>query len=513
MRGAKPAPPLATVLYASVLAIAVCGLVYELCAGALATYLLGNSITQFSLVIGAYLSAMGVGSFLSRYLERDLLARFVEIEIAVALIGGFEAPILFALFAYSPAFRLLLYAFVALVGVGVGLELPLLIRILERSHALKDLVARVMFLDYVGALIASVLFPMVLVPRLGLLRTTLVFGLVNALVALASTVVFDDGSPARTRLRVLAGAAIAALAAGLAGAGWWERRIEQDLFADPVVLRAVSPYQHLTITSREGDTRLFIDGQLQFSTIDEYRYHESLVHPAMASASAARRVLVLGGGDGLAVREILKWPEVERIVLVDLDPLMTELFTDRSELAALNHRSLSDPRVEVVNADAFLWLQGAPALDRTFDVAIVDFPDPNDYGLGKLYTTRFYRLLAGHLAPGAAISVQATSPMWSPEAFSCIAATIAAAGLEARPYHVYVPAFGEWGFVLAGVGALPIPRRPLPDDLRFLDPAGLDGLFMFPKDLAPRPAPENRLDNQVLVRLYEQDWRKLQGYR
>jgi len=288
VRGAAPTPSLSGVLYVSVLAIATSGLVYELCAGALATYLLGNSVTQFSLVIGAYLSAMGVGSYLSRYVERDLLARFVEIELAVALVGGMSAPLLFALFAWSPAFRALLYGLVGLVGIGVGLELPLLIRILERESALKDLVARVMFLDYIGALIASVLFPAVLVPRLGLLRTTLAFGLINALVGLASTAVFGADTPARTRLRLRAMgiAAVCLLAGAFAGARAWEHRIEADLFADPVVLRAVSPYQHLAVTSREGDTRLFIDGQLQFSTVDEHRYHEALVHPAMASAAA-----------------------------------------------------------------------------------------------------------------------------------------------------------------------------------------------------------------------------------
>lgn len=510
MRGATPPPPLARVLYVSALLIATCGLVYELCAGALATYLLGNSVTQFSLVIGTYLSAMGVGSYLSKFVDRDLLVRFVEIEIAVALIGGFEAPLLFTLFAYGPAFRVVLYAFVALIGIGVGLELPLLMRILERQTPLKDLVARVMSLDYAGALVASLLFPMVLVPRLGLLRTSLLFGLMNAAVALASTTLFTEPSFVRTRLRVLASGAIVLLLAGFVGARAWEDRVEQDLFADPVVMRAQSPYQHLTITSREGDTRLFLDGGLQFSTVDEYRYHESLVHPVMASTARHDRVLVLGGGDGLAVREVLKWADVGEVVLVDLDPLVTDLFVDRPELAALNGHSLTNPRVTVVNTDAFLWLQGDHG---RFDVVIADFPDPNDYGLGKLYTTQFYRLVRRALDPDGALVVQATSPMWSPTAFGCIVHTIAAEGFRVRPFHAYIPAFGEWGFVLAAIDRDPNPRRPLPDGLRFLDDGVVDALFLFPKDLAPPAVETNRLDNQLLVRLYEQDWRKLQGFR
>lgn len=514
MRGSPPPPPLARVLYVSALLIATCGLVYELCAGALATYLLGNSVTQFSLVIGTYLSAMGVGSYLSKFVDRDLLVRFVEIEIAVALIGGFEAPLLFTLFAYGPAFRIVLYGFVALIGIGVGLELPLLMRILERQTPMKDLVARVMSLDYAGALVASILFPLVLVPRLGLLRTSLAFGLLNALVALASTGLLTeentDAPRAKIRLRVLAVGAIALLCAGFVGARAWEERVEQDLFADPVVLRAQSPYQHLTITSREGDTRLFLDGGLQFSTVDEYRYHESLVHPALASTAHPDRVLVLGGGDGLAVREVLKWPDVREVVLVDLDPLVTNLFVDRPELAQLNAGSLTDPRVRVINADAFLWLQSDQG---RFDTVIADFPDPNDYGLGKLYTTQFYRLVRRVLDPDGTLVVQATSPMWSPSAFGCIVETIAAEGFRVRPFHAYIPAFGEWGFVLAAIDREPVPRRPLPEGLRFLDDSVVDSLFLFPRDLAPKVESPNRLDNQVLVRLYEQDWRKLQGFR
>jgi spermidine synthase len=312
----------------------------------------------------------------------------------------------------------------------------------------------------------------------------------------------------------MAAGAILFLAGGVAGASAWEHRIEADLFADPVVLRETSPYQHLTITSRSGDTRLFIDGQLQFSTVDEHRYHEALVHPAMASAARRERVLVLGGGDGLAVREVLRWPDVRSVVLVDLDPAMTRLFGDREELVALNEGSLNDGRVRVVNEDAFLWLQHQPA--DAFDAVVVDFPDPNDYGLGKLYTTQFYRLVRRVAAPDAAVAVQATSPMWSPTAYWCIVRTLAATGFEVRPYHAYVPAFGEWGFVLAGVASPPDPAAPLPDGLRFLDQDVLPTLFVFPRDLrAPedQDGPPNRLDNQLLVRMYEQDWRKLQGYR
>lgn len=500
-------------LFLSAFVIATCGLVYELVAGALASYLLGDSVTWFSLIIGTYLSAMGVGSWLSRYIERGLLARFVEIEVAVALVGGLEAPLLFAGFVYSPGFKALLFAQVFVIGTLVGLELPLLIRILERETSLKELVARVLFLDYIGALAASLAFPLVLVPQLGLFRTSLSVGLLNAVVALGTTFVFDAAGPVLLRLRVLAGAAIALLVCGLVAAGPAEAELEARLFADPVVFREVSSYQRLAVTHRGHDTRLFINGALQFSTVDEYRYHEALVHPAMVATTEPARVLVLGGGDGLAVREILRHNTVEHVDLVDLDPAMTRIFTERPELAALNAESLSDPRVTVHNADAFQWLgDRLPALRSgehpRYDVAIIDFPDPNNYALGKLYTARFYRMLHTALNDTGVASVQSTSPMFSPTAFWCIARTVEHAGFTTKPYHAYIPSFGEWGYVLASRTPT-VAFGALPPDLRFLDRATLDTLFAFPPDMTVEEGPINRLDNQALVRLYEEDWRDM----
>ncbi len=513
MRTSKAPARLSTVLYASAFVVATCGLVYELVAGALASYLLGDSILWFSLIIGTYLSAMGVGSYLSRFIERNLLARFVEIEVAVALVGGFEAPLLFGAFARGVAFEALLFATVGLIGVLVGLELPLLMRVLERDGTLKDLVARVLFLDYIGALVASVAFPLVLLPAMGLLRTSLAFGLINAAVAGWTLLLFEAPRPVKVRLGVMTGAALALLLGAFAMAGKYEKSLDTLLYADPVVWATRTPYQRIAITRGGQDTRLFLDGALQFSTMDEYRYHESLVHPAMVSVPAARRVLVLGGGDGLAVREILRHAEVEAVVLVDLDPVVTGLFTEREELAALNRGALSDPRVQVVNGDALPWLRtyaGAP-----FDVAIIDFPDPNDYGLGKLYTTHFYRQLAAVMAPHGTIGMQATSPLFSPEAYWCIVRTIQSEGYAARPYHTYVPAFGEWGFVLATVPGHPNPTprmRAFPDGLRYLDDNALAASFSFPRDMVRPDGPINRLDNQVLVRLYALDWRSMQSF-
>ncbi len=505
-------PGFGRVLFLSAFVIATCGLVYELVAGAMASYLLGDSVTWFSFVIGTYLSAMGVGSWLSKYIERNLLARFVEIEVAVAIIGGLQAPLLFAGFVFSPAFRFVLLIMVFLIGTLVGLELPLLMRILEKENSLKDLVARVLFLDYIGALVASLAFPLVLVPQLGLFRTSLAFGVFNALVALGTTAVFEAAPAVMWRLRGMAVGAMLLLGGLLVGAGPLERQLEVSLFADPVVFREVTPYQRIAVTHRGGDTRLYLNGALQFSSVDEYRYHEALVHPAMVSVAAPRRVLIMGGGDGLAVREVLRHESVEAVQLVDLDPAMTRIFDGRPELAALNAESFSDSRVRVTNTDAFTWLQQQRSLapEDRYDVAIIDFPDPNDYGLGKLYTTQFYRMLGAVLDEDGVFAVQSTSPMFSPTAYWCIAETIDHEGYTTRPYHAYVPSFGEWGFVLAGKGPHALAAfGGLPEGLRFLDRPTLHGLFHFPPDMVVEDVPVNRLDNQELVRLYEEDWRDM----
>jgi len=259
------------------------------------------------------------------------------------------------------------------------------------------------------------------------------------------------------------------------------------------------------LTRGGDDLRLFLNGHLQFSSRDEHRYHEALVHPALASHPRPRQVLVLGGGDGLAVREILKYPAVERVTLVDLDPEMTRLFADHALLTAVNAGALRDPRVQVVNADAFVWL--AEARER-FDVVVVDFPDPHNFSLGKLYSRTFYRVLRARLAPGGLAVLQATSPMFARRSFWCIVETVRSAGLAARPYHAYVPSFGEWGFVLAGAETWTAPRA-YPDGLRFLTVDATAGLFAFPPDMAPVPVEVNRLDNQILVHYYGAEWQRI----
>jgi spermidine synthase len=493
-----------TLLFVTVLVVATCGLIYELVVGALASYLLGDSITQFSTVIGGYLFAMGIGSYLSRFLEKGLAQRFVEVELAVALLGGLCAPLLFLTFTLTDMFRVAVYGSVLVIGTLVGLEIPLLLRILQNQVKFKDLVSQVLTFDYLGALAASVTFPLLFVPKLGLVRTSLLFGLLNALVGLWSTWLLAPVLAHPMRLRVKAIGLSIFLVVGLALGDRLTTFYEDQLYSDEVVHASSSPYQRIVVTRGKRGFSLFLNGNLQFASIDEYRYHESLVHPAMVRAGSVERVLILGGGDGLAAREALRYPEVKSITLVDLDPAITGLATKYEELAALNGRALSDPRVKVINTDAMKFLEEG---DSLFDVVIVDFPDPNNFSLGKLYTTGFYKLLKRRMAPQGVAVVQSTSPLFARRSFWCVNTTLRAAGLWTEPYHALVPSFGEWGYVMVAHEAAE-RRRALPPGLQFLDDTTLEQLSKFPPDMGPLPVEVNRLNNQVLVHYYEEEWRR-----
>ena len=502
--------PAEVALLASVFVVAACGLVYELAAGTLASYLLGDSILQFSTVIGCYLFAMGVGSYLSRFFERQLVAHFLRIELLVGLVGGLMPALLFSLQTLAASsFRFALYALVLLVGILVGLEIPLVMRILKRQfrdrYGLKDLVSQVLTFDYLGALAVSIAFPLLLVPQLGLVRTGVLFGLMNAAVAVWALLLFR-GELRRFAAHALACAAVVgALVAAFAGADRITTWAEDRFYAEPVIYRESSAYQRIVVTAGPHGVRLFLNGNLQFHSRDEYRYHEALVHPAMAGQGAPKNVLVLGGGDGMAVREVLKYPSVEKVTLVELDPHMTQLFSTQPMLRQLNADSLRSPKLTIVNADAFAWLEANPG---AFDVIVVDFPDPTNFAIGKLYTSSFYRLIDEHLAASGYAVVQTTSPLIARKSFWTVATTIEAAGLATAPYHAHVPSFGEWGFILASRRPYRMPAQ-LPAGLRFLSAADLPTLFNFPLDMARVPTEVNRLSNQVLVQTFEDEWGKV----
>jgi spermidine synthase len=494
-------------LLISVFIIAICGLIYELISGTLASYLLGDSVTQFSTIIGVYLFSMGVGSWISKYFDTNLLTWFVRIEILVGLVGGASSTILFLVFENISSFRIVLYGLISFTGILVGLEIPLLMRILKDRFEFKELVSKIFTFDYIGALIASLVFPLLLIPYLGLIKTAYLFGMLNVLVALLACVIFGTEIKG---VKYLKSAAIISLVGLLAGFIYSDKitSLSESLtYSDPIIFSESTPYQRIIITKKGRDLRLFLNGNLQFSSVDEYRYHEALIHPVLQALPNAKHILVMGGGDGLAVREILKYPQIETVTLVDLDKEMTRLFRSNDMLVKLNKRSLLSPKVTVVNADAFSW---ARMQRQTYDAIIIDFPDPSNYSVGKLYTNTFYGIVKHLLSPDGIMVVQSTSPFVAPKSYWTVEKTLQSVGLHTVPYHDYVPSFGEWGYVMAMRQTVYHVPEHYVAGLKFMSKECLEQMLFFPKDMARRPAQVNRLDNQILVKYFEDEWSTVQ---
>ncbi|MGV9826918.1 polyamine aminopropyltransferase [Gordonia sp. NPDC003429] len=489
---------------------AACGLVYELALVSLGSFLIGNTATQASIVLAVMVFAMGIGALAAKPLQNRPVIAFAAIESALALLGGLSVLALYAAFAYLALYTQALVVVAFVLGLLIGAEIPLLMVLLQRirqqeaGSAVADLFAA----DYIGALVGGLCFPFVLLPVFGQLRGAIVVGLVNAAAGCFLVFVVFGKSLNRRALAALAGVTIAVvgtLVAAFVYADRFEVTARQALFRDPIVTAERTHYQDIVITERRTpngpDTRLYLNGDLQFASIDEYRYHESLVHPVLATAPR-RSTLILGGGDGLALREVLRYPDVDP-TLVELDPEMIRLARNDSRLVRLNRGSMNDPRAHIVNADAFGWLRRA---DRTFDTIIVDMPDPDESATAKLYSTEFYSLVAAHLAPGGPIVVQAGSPYFAPKSFWCIGATLRSAGLAITPYHVDVPSFGDWGFFLAAPHTAPPLRLDPPGPLRFLSPAELTAAGVFPLDRGPIDMTPSTLMDPRILRYSQGEW-------
>ena len=491
------------VLLASVAACAACGIIYELALLTLSTSLNGGGIIATSLIVAGYIAALGAGALLVKPLLHWAAIAFVAVEALLAIVGGLSAAALYVMFSFVGGSLLMLALGTVLIGALVGAEVPLLMTLLQRGRTAGATdtgrtLANLNAADYLGALIGGLVWPFVLLPHLGMIRGAAATGVINLLAA-AVVSIFLLRRVVSTRQLITAlgalGLAAALLATLLVRAQDIETTSRQRLYADPIIACRQSAYQEIVVTRRGNDMRLYLDGGLQFSTRDEYRYTESLVYPALGAG--ARSVLVLGGGDGLAARELLRTPGVDKIVQVELDPAVIELA--RSTMRYANSGSLDNPRVHVVTGDAMKWLRDTTS--PSFDAIIVDLPDPDTPVLGRLYSTEFYALVSRALAPGGLMVVQSGSPYSTPTAFWRTISTISAAGYAVTPYHVYVPTFGDWGFALARRGdkaPQPALSRDAPP-LRFLNPSVLDAATVFAPDVQPRPLEPSTLEHPRVV--------------
>jgi len=492
----------------AVFTIATCGLVYELVAGTLASYLLGDSVKQFSFIIGVYLFSMGVGSYFSKFLTKNLLNTFVEIEILVGLVGGLSSVLLFLLFESAISFQLILYLLVFITGCLVGLEIPLLMNILKDKVEFRDLVSNVFTFDYIGALLASILFPLLLVPKLGVMGTSLFFGMINISIAIALCFLLKSSLKKVYLLKIKAIFSFLILLVVFLFSDTILSYSEGKLYGENIIYTHSTQYQRIVLTHNKNDYRLYLNNNLQFSSTDEYRYHEALVHPVMSMAKKVDNVLVLGGGDGLAVREILKYKDVKKITLVDLDEGMTTLFKTNTILLGFNKNALNNPKVTVYNKDAYIWAKNCR---EKFDVVVIDFPDPSNYSLGKLYSLNFYTTVKKILAPDAVVVVQTTSPYFAPKSFWCINKTMEQVFPQVDAYHAYVPSFGEWGYSIAmnGFSTNFNQVNRTVNGLRFYN-YQFEKFNYFSEDMSVKEVEINRLDNQILVRYFDEEWGKIQ---
>ncbi|MEO1652031.1 MAG: polyamine aminopropyltransferase, partial [Bacteroidota bacterium] len=425
---------------------------------------------QWTLVLSFMLFAMGLGSRLSRNFQDSLLEKFILIEFILSLLVSFSALLIYVISAYTIYHGLIIYLMSILIGLLIGLEIPLVTRLNESYEALRVNIASVMENDYYGSLLGGLFFAFVGLPIIGLTYTPFILGGINFLVALVLFWQFRDLIiPYRRKLLILS--TFMVLTIILSGLIFSKPIIlfgEQKRYKDKIVYEEQSKYQKLVITQWKNDYWLFINGSQQFSTVDEELYHEPLVHPLMQLSKNPQNILVMGGGDGAAVRDILKYPPVESIQLVDLDPAMTQLAKTHPVLLSVNDSSFYDPRVKIYNQDAYKFMVDTKDY---FDLIIIDLPDPRTLELGRMYSKEFYTLCRQHLRPQGMLITQSGSPYFSGRSFECIRQTMQAAGFNVTQMHNQVLTLGEWGWT---IGAKHYNEAELIKALRMIDFSGVD---------------------------------------
>lgn len=495
-------------LMLTTLIISGCSICYELLISAVSSYLVGDTTLQYSITIGLYMSAMGFGSYISKYLKKNLFNWFILVEIGVGILGGISAFLLFMANLYIQQYQLVMYIVILLIGTLVGVEIPLLTRIIEGDEEnLRVTLSSIFSFDYIGGLIGSIAFPLLLLPQLGYLATAFLTGSMNLVAAALIVFRYKERIKDAAFYKVLVLVLLGCMILGALYSDQIANHVEGGLYRDKVIFSEQTQYQHIVMTRHKDDLRLFIDGNVQFCSKDEYRYHEALVHLPMSKAKKHDKVLVLGGGDGLACRELLKYDNTQ-ITLVDLDSEMTRICSENDIIVQLNEGALLDERVHIINTDAYKYLE---TNEEQYDVVIVDLPDPNNETLNKLYTNVFYRLCKSALTDEGILVVQSTSPYYATKAFWCINETLKSEDLFVKAYHLQVPAFGDWGFNLAS-------KQELDDTFdvkvqtRYLNEDSLASVFSFGKDemLAENDKIEiNRLTKPVLIQYYQdavRDW-------
>jgi spermidine synthase len=470
-------------IFAAALIVALGGLIYELLLGTASSYLFGDSVKSFSVAIGTMLFGMGLGSLLSSRFLKDASTNFVWNELLISLVGGNAVLLLFLAYNLTPLYWIVFITLSVVIGVFIGMEIPLMVSLVKKNSdsSTEHIMTRVLALDYIGALIASILFPFILLPYMGILRTSYLVAILN--VTVAGIVLFKMSDKNKNKLQVFAWlASLIILVTIFSFVNKIENKILTYRYEDPVVYMKLTQYQKIVMTKYKNDTKLFLNDQLQFSSIDESRYHELLVHGALTSVKDPKRILILGGGDGLAAREALKYKSVNNIEVVDIDPAITNLAKENRILKEINADSLSDSRVTVKNEDAFTYVRNTT---QNYDAVIVDLVDPSNERVAKLYSKEFYAAISSILSKEGVLITQATSTFFTPNAFKTIYKTVSSSdtGRLTQPLSVNIPSFGEWGFVInAPKNTKLFSSNKLPDGVKVASLDFLERSSVMPSD-------------------------------
>lgn len=499
------------ILKLALFATGLSGIVAEYVLSTLATYFLGDSVFQWTMIVSIMLFSMGFGSRISRYINERLLQKFIYIEFTLSLLTAFVSVITYLSSAYYGDNSFIIYGLSILVGLLIGMEIPIVMRLNDEFEELKVNVSSVMEKDYYGSLLGGVFFAFIGLPYLGLTYTPFILGAINFIVACLLIYILWSSleTSVKRQLIGLICLVVIIITAGVFNANSIISFGEEIRYKDRVVFSEQTRYQRIVITQSQEDFWLFINGNQQLSSIDEIMYHEPLVHPVMGLLKEPKHILVLGGGDGGAVREILKYPSVEKITLVDLDPRMTELGQTHDWLVTMNRNSMNHEKVEIINADGYTWMESQK---QYFDAIIIDLPDPKTVELGRLYSYEFYKLCYNRLRPHGIITTQAGSPYYAARAFNCIDLTMQEAGFTTAPLHNQVVTLGEWGWVL---GAKEVEKEVLKtalQNLRFgaiptqwINHEAMTLITSFGKRVFPddeKVVEVNRIHNPVLYKYY-----------
>lgn len=452
----------------AIFATGFAGIVAEYILSTLATYFIGNSVFQWTMIVSLMLFFMGIGSRLSKYIKTELITKFLFLEIALSLTVSFSSILVYTSAAVSEFYPILIYGLCIFIGLLIGLEIPLVIRINREYEDFKTNISSVLENDYYGSLLGGVFFAFVGLPILGLTYTPFVLGFVNLGVALlvARLMFVKLSANEKWKVRVSILGSLLILGVGLANTQTIIQWGEQTKYQDKVVHSEQSAYQKIVLTEWKNDYWLYLNGNLQFCSMDEVMYHEPLVHPIMQMAKNPQNILILGGGDGCAVRELLKYNSVKSIDLVDLDPAMTNLAKDHNILKQINQNAMHSEKLNIFNADAYVFLE--KDVSHFYDVIIIDLPDPRSVELSRLYSQEFYSICKRKLRPNGFIITQAGSPYFATNAYNCIDKTMASAGFSTVKMHNQVLSMGEWGWIL-GAKNKNLTQSKLKETLRHLD--------------------------------------------